>query len=347
MPLRAGIIGYGVAGRLLHAPLIEAAGFDIIGAVTSRAADVAADFPNARVFDSADALCASDADLIVIASPDHLHVEHARAALAAGKNVVIDKPIAQTSADALALAAEAERRGLMLSVFHNRRWDNDFLTVQKLIEDGALGDVVHYAARWDRYRPNTSGNWREQHMQGELFGLGSHLMDQVLLLFGAPDWLFADIYKQRAAPGHSDGFEILMAKGRLRITLGVNLLAADELRAYRVLGDRAAFIKTGVDPQEQQLRDRMRVANASFGVEDEANAGALITGAPRTGAPIASQRGDWLSFYHAIYAAIAESAPPPVSARDAARVIAMLEAALESSRTGRRIDIPDWISTRC
>lgn len=344
--LTCGLVGYGLAGRLLHAPLIEAAGFKLGGVVTSRAADVATDFPDATVFASPEELYASAVDLVVIASPDHLHVAHAKAALAAGKHVVIDKPMAPTSAEALDLAADAQRRKLVLSVFHNRRWDNDFLTVRKLVEDGALGEVVHYATRWDRYRPNASGGWREQYMLGELYGLGSHLMDQALVLFGAPDWIFADIYKQRAAPGQGDGFEILMGKGKLRVSLAVNLLAADELRAYRVLGANAAFTKTGLDPQETQLRARLSVSDPAYGAEDTCSSGTLVEGSSRAEKRIASERGDWRAFYRGVHDAIADNKPPPVDPRDAARVISMLEAALESSRTGQRIDVPAWLTAR-
>lgn len=350
MALKVGLIGYGVAGRLLHAPLIKAAGFEIAGVATSRAEQVAADFPNARVFETPEALCASNIDVVVIVSPDHLHVAHAQSALAAGKHVVIDKPMASTAAEASALSAEATRRGKMLTVFHNRRWDNDFLTVQKVIGSGALGDVVHYAVRWDRYRPNAAGGWREAHMQGELYGLGSHLMDQVLVLFGAPDWLWADIYKQRAAPGQGDGFEILMAKSRTRISLGVSLLAADELRSYRVLGEKAAFTKAGLDPQEAQLRAAtpLAVNDPAFGVEDPTYAGALVHGdEARTTARIASERGDWLAFYRGVRTALEKTnTPPPVAPREAARVIAMLEAALHASQSGQRVDIPAWLAER-
>lgn len=349
MAVKIGLIGFGVAGRLLHAPLIKAAGMEITAIATSRASEVAADFPQAQVFPDAVALCASDIDAAVIVSPDHLHVEHAQIALRAGKHVVIDKPIAPTAGEAMALAAEAARRKLMLTVFHNRRWDNDFLTSRKLIAEGALGDVVHYAARWDRYRPNAAGGWRETHMQGELYGLGSHMMDQVLVLFDAPDWISADIYKQREAPGQGDGFEIEMAKGRTRIILGVSLLAADELRVTRVLGTNAAFTKIGLDPQEAQLRAKrpMPVTDPALGMDGADQYGVLTRGDDaRTKTHVVSERGDWPAFYRGVRTSIETGTPPPVAANDAARVIAMLEAALESSRTGARVDVPAWLAAR-
>lgn len=347
MGLRAGLIGFGLAGRFLHAPLIEASGIAITGIVTSRAADVQSDYPSASVSSSAEELCAaSNIDVIVVATPDHRHVANARTALAAGKHVVIDKPFAPTSYEALALIAEARQRKLLLTVFHNRRWDNDFLTAQKLIREGTLGEIVHYAARWDRYRPDVSIGWRQEHMLGELYGLGSHLVDQALVLFGAPDWLVADVYKQRSAPGQNDGFEILMGKGRLRITLGVNFHAADELRGVRVLGTHAAFSKSGMDPQETQLRARHAISDHDFGVEDSRARGRLVTAAPRSERRVGSERGDWLAFYRGVRAAIETGAPAPVDARDAARCIAILEAVMEASRTGQRLDVANWLATR-
>ena len=347
MTLNVGLVGYGLAGRYLHAPLIKAAGFTVAGVVTSRGDHVRTDFPDAAVFSSIEDVCASpDINVVVIATPDHLHVTQAQLALQANKHVVIDKPFAPTSEEALALIEASETRGVVLTVFQNRRWDNDFLTVQKLIAQGALGDVVHYTARWDRFRPDAKPGWREDYMLGELYGLGSHLVDQALTLFGVPDWVTGDVYKQRTVPGHSDGFEILMGKGRLRISLGVNLLAADELRSFRVLGTRGAFTKSGLDPQEMQLRARRSIAFADHGVEPLEASGALFSGPPHAQERIASQRGDWLAFYLGVRNAIESGASVPVPAREAARVIAVLEAVQESSLSGRRVDLADWLGTR-
>jgi scyllo-inositol 2-dehydrogenase (NADP+) len=347
MSVRVGILGYGKSGRFVHAAIAAAAGLEIAAVASRRANEVKADFPNAAIEASPEALCArGDVDVVVVATPDNLHAAHARLALEAGKHVVVEKPFTDTSAEARGLIDLARARGRVLSVYQNRRWDSDFLTLQKVIGEGALGEVMHYAARWDRYRPAARGDWHDADMRGELYGLGPHLVDQALVLFGAPDWLVADVYNQRGVARDSDGFEILMGKGRTRISLGVNLMAADNYKGCRVLGTQAAFFKHGLDPQEPQLAAGMAANDAKFGVENETFWGRVVDGAGGDVRVIASERGDWQAYYRGIAAAIESGAPSPVSAEDGARVIAILEAATESSETGRRINVPAFLAAR-
>ena len=347
MGVRIGIMGYGKSGRFLHASIAAAAGLEIRAVATSRANEVAADFPQAAVEASPEALCGrGDVDMVVVATPDNMHAAHARLALEAGKHVVVEKPFTETSAEARNLIALARARGRMLSVYQNRRWDSDFLTLRKLIGAGALGEVMHYAARWDRYRPAARADWHDADMRGELYGLGPHLVDQALVLFGTPDWLVADVYNQRGVARDSDGFEILMGKGRTRISLGVNFLAADNYKGFRVLGAKAGFFKQGLDPQEPQLSAGMGASDAGFGVESEADWGRLTDGASGAQRVVPSERGDWQAYYRGVAAAIESGAPAPVSAEDGARVIALLEAAIDSSESGRRIDVPDFLAAR-
>jgi scyllo-inositol 2-dehydrogenase (NADP+) len=346
MGLRVGLVGYGLAGRLLHAPLIAASGFEITAIATSRTEQAAGDFPLAAIVAAPNDLFArDDVDLVVIVTPDHLHVEHVSAALNAGKHVIVDKPFAPTSGEALALIALAQTRRRMLTVYQNRRWDADFLTIRKLVSEGALGDIMFYASRWDRYRPAARADWHDDFMLGELYGLGPHLVDQALVLFGTPDWLQADVYNQRGLTAHNDGFEILMGKGALRISLGVNLLAADETRSHRVLGTQSAFNKAGLDPQEAHLRARLPLPSPVYGVEPESAWGKLTSGAGGEHI-VPTQRGDWGQFYRGVRSAIDNGAPPPVDPTDAARVIAVLEAALDSSAQGRRIDLKNYLAAK-
>ncbi|MES1202057.1 MAG: Gfo/Idh/MocA family oxidoreductase [Pseudomonadota bacterium] len=344
---RAGLIGYGLAGRLLHAPLVTSAGIEIAAIVTSRAEQARGDFPNATVLATIeDCVARNDIDLIIVVTPDHLHATHVRIALEAGKHVVVDKPFANTSAEALALCELADARGRMLCVFQNRRWDADFLTLRKLIADGALGENVHYGARWDRFRPTARGDWHDQHMKGELFGLGPHLMDQALTVLGAPDWIIADVYDQRALGTGNDGFEIVMGFGRTRATLAVNFLAADETRTLRVLGTKGAFEKRGLDTQEAALRARGDVRAPDFGADPPALFGRFTDAETKTPRTIPSERGDWAAFYRGVRAALESGAPAPVNPRDAARAIAMLEAATASSAVGARLDAREFLKSK-
>jgi scyllo-inositol 2-dehydrogenase (NADP+) len=221
MTLRAGLIGFGVAGRYFHAPLLRATGVRVAAVVSSRVDAVREFLPDASVLESADALLArDDLELVVIASPNQLHAPQATAALLSGKHVVVDKPLCLTSKEALRLAQLADAENQRLAVFHNRRWDSDFLTLRKLIASGALGDVHSFHARWDRFRPQVLDRWRDRDEPGAgvLFDLGSHLIDQAVTLFGRPAWVQAEVTAQREGAKTDDAFELLMGRGALLIS---------------------------------------------------------------------------------------------------------------------------------
>lgn len=342
MTIKVGLIGFGLAGRYFHAPLLSAAGFDIVAVVSSRAEEIRTQLPNAAVLDTDAALFArSDIDLVVIATPTQLHAAQIRGALQAGRHVVVDKPISAKQAEASELAELARGRGRMLAVFHNRRWDSDFLTLQRVLREGTLGEINGYHARWDRFRPEPSATWRNQPdpASSMLYDLGSHMIDQVLVLFGRPDWIHADVFTQRPGALTEDGFEILMGKGKLRITLGVSYLASDSGWRYRVHGSRASFLKAELDPQEAQARAGMQPDDPQFGIESPEHWATVVQGASGERERIFSQRGRWLTFYEQVRNSIEQGAPAPVSADEAAQVIELIEAAYESSRTGNRISL--------
>ena len=340
--INVGLTGFGLAGRKLHAPLIVAAGMRITAVVTSRAAEVAATLPDALVLESHEELLnRADVDLVVIVTPNQLHVSQASAALRAGKHVVVDKPLCIHAAESEPLIELARKRGLQLSVFQNRRWDSDFLTIARLIDSGRLGDVVAYNARWDRYRPQVPDRWREHPVAGGglFYDLGSHLIDQALCLFGLPDWVQADIFSQRPQAQVDDGFEVLMGKGRLRISLGASSLAANDRFRYRVMGERATFIKGGRDPQENRLRADVDPLSSGFGEEPPEDFGKLTSGSDGNVEWVTSEPGRWLGFYEAMRNSIETGAAVPVSPTEARRVLEVIEAALLSSREGRRISL--------
>jgi scyllo-inositol 2-dehydrogenase (NADP+) len=337
MNLRAGIIGFGLAGRYFHAPLLRRAGFEPCVVASSRPDAVHAYLPHADVVSTAEDLLTRSIELVVIASPNQLHVPQARAALAAGKHVVVDKPIAVASEDARALAAFAREHNRVLATFHNRRWDSDFLTVQKLIDAKRLGEINSYEARWDRFRPSIADRWRERAQPGAgvLFDLGSHLIDQALELFGMPEWLQADVFAQRVGSEADDGFELLMVKNAKRIRLGVSSLITNNGFRYRVHGSKGSFLKAGLDTQEGQSRAGMEPQDDQFGIEPRSQWGTLYAGDASELVP--AERGCWLRFYEGVRASIEKGLPPPVSADEGARVIEVIEAAMVSSREGRRV----------
>jgi scyllo-inositol 2-dehydrogenase (NADP+) len=342
MTIRAGIIGFGVAGRYFHAPLLRAAGIPIAAVVTGRPQPAREYLGAVDVLGSAEELIArQDIDLVVIASPNTLHVPQAAAALSAGKHVVVEKPVAATAAEVSELERLAEQHRRKFTVFQNRRWDSDFLTLKKLIEQNRLGPVYSYYARWDRFRPRVTDFWRDRDAasHGVLYDLGTHLIDQALLLFGMPDWLFANVFTQRENGSTVDGFEILCGKGLLRISLGVNYLAADGGYRYRVNGSRASFLKPGLDQQEAQLRAGMEPTDAAFGTEPPEQWGTLVHGETGQRELVTPETGRWVTFYELMRRAIEEDGPVPVSAAQAYDTIRIVEAALTSSAMGCRIDL--------
>lgn len=342
MTIRAGIIGFGTAGRYFHAPLLQAAGIAVPAVVTSKPESAQAYLGDVDVLGSPDELLArDDIDLVVISSPVTSHVPHSDAALRAGKHVVVEKPVAATAAevsDLEQLAAQCKRK---FAVFQNRRWDSDFLTIRKLLDDDRLGAINSYHARWDRFRPQVTDRWRERDEPGHgiLYDLGSHLIDQALMLFGAPEWLYANVFAQRNNSLTADGFEILMGQGLLRITLGASLLTADGGYRYRVNGSRASFLKAGIDQQEEQLRADVEPDEHFFGTEPTGQWGTLVHGETGQREVITPVTGRWVTFYEIMRRAIEQDGPVPVSAAQAYDTIRIIEAALTSSAMGCRIDL--------
>jgi predicted dehydrogenase len=347
--IRVAVIGYGLAGAVFHAPLIAATpGMRVAAVVTSnpdRAAQARRDHVGVEVLDSADRVWerAGEFDLAVVASPNRTHVPLAGAAIQAGIPVVVDKPLAASSGDARRLVDEARRRGVMLTVFQNRRWDGDFLTLQRLIAEGVLGDAFRFESRFERWRPAPKGGWRERGDPAEgggvLFDLGSHLVDQALVLFGPAAEVYAEVDSRRdGVEVDDDAFVAITHASGARSHLWMGLLAADMGPRLRVLGTRGAYVKTGMDVQEEQLRgDGPRPPEPSFGVDPRERWGRV--GAGEEWREIETERGSWPAFYAAVAEALRAGAPPPVDPADAVAVLEIIEAARRSSAEKRVVPV--------
>jgi predicted dehydrogenase len=345
-----GLVGYGLAGSVFHAPLIattEGLALDtVVTSAPERQAQARAEFGDGLRFAATpDELLAraDELDLIVIASPNKTHVPIATAALKAGLHVVVDKPIAGTAAEARELAALADERGLLLSVFQNRRWDNDFLTLRKLLAEGELGDAWRFESRFERWRPQPKGGWRESgdpaEIGGLLYDLGSHLVDQALVLFGPAASVYAESDIRR--PGALTDDDTLIAithTSGVRSHLYVSATTAQLGPRFRVLGSQAGYVKYGLDPQEADLRDGKRPGvTAEWGIEPEALWGRVGSGeSPLTGGgrPEPTVPGAYPAYYAAVAAAIRDGGPNPVSAHEAAAALDVLEAARRSAHEG-------------
>ena len=335
MSIRAGLIGYGLGGAAFHAPFIATTpGLTLQAIVTTnpeRRAQAERAYPGVRLLSSADELFTTPrpVDLVVVTTPNRSHVPLAMSALGAGLPVVIDKPIAPTSAAARAVIAEAARRGLMLTVFHNRRWDGDFLTVRRLLAEGALGDVHRFESRFERWRPTGRQNWRElpdpEDAGGLLFDLGSHLIDQALALFGPVESIYAEIDRWRPGTAVDDDvFLALTHRSGVRSHLWMTNGASQAGPRFRVLGNRAGYTKFGLDVQEAALRAGER-PGPGWGIEPPDRWGQLgVDGDLR---PAPTEPGVYSRFYEGVVAALERGDPPPVAPEDAVRVIEVIEQA--------------------
>lgn len=344
-----GLIGFGVAARVFHAPVIEAVeGLKLAAIVQRRGEDAAQLYPNARVFRDAASLFASSCTrLVVIATPNHTHYELARQALESGHDVVVDKPFTLTSAEALELEKVAALHGRLLSVFHNRRFDGDFLTVRRLLDGGALGRVVRFESRFDRYRPERRPKaWRESEGPGSglLMDLGPHLIDQAQVLFGAPQAVTADVRVERDTAVVDDAFDLALHYPRMRVFLGASMLACAPGPRFLIHGTRGSFVKHGLDPQEAALRSGLRPGREDWGKEPE-SAWGVLAAASENGAverrSVPTEAGDYRRFYENVRDAIAGHTGLAVAPRDGYRVMRILELAFESSRERRTVECVD------
>ncbi|HEV7593849.1 MAG TPA: oxidoreductase [Gemmatimonadaceae bacterium] len=338
-PIRVGLIGFGFVSKTFHVPLLQATdGYKITAVSSSRPADVSAMLSNVEVVSEPKELAMHpDVDLVVIASPNETHAPLAELAMRAGHNVVVDKPFTITAEQARHLAAVAKEKDVLLSVFQNRRWDSDFLTIQDAIRQDITGRVVLLESRIDRYRPDVRDRWREVPGPGAglLYDLGPHLIDQTLLLFGIPDSVQATLAKQRRGAKTDDFFQLVMRYGEMVATLGAGSLVSGGSARFAVHGDLASVVKLKPDIQEDQLRAGVVPGAPDWGVDpDDA---VLYSGSTGDTRALKATRGDQRGYYVALREALLGRAPNPVPPEQGATVMAIIEAGLLSDREGRRV----------
>lgn len=346
--IRVAVAGYGLAGRVFHAPLVAAApGLSLDVVVTrdaARRAQAEADHPGVRVLPSAEALFADTDgaeawDLLVVATTNDVHVPLALAAVERGKAVVVDKPMALTARDAARLVEAATDRGSVLTVFQNRRWDSDQLTLDRLLAAGDLGQVLRYESRFERWRPEArEDSWREA-LPAELGGgllldLGAHLVDQALHRFGPASAVYAEVDAHRGV-SDDDVFVAIEHASGVRSHLWAGALAGSPGPRLRVLGTRGAFVVDALDGQEDSLRETGRAAVGGL-PEPERRWGRLVRGDESW--PVPAERGRWDSFYPAVAAAVRGEAAVPVDPADAVRALRVIEAARLSAVERRVVE---------
>lgn len=351
--IQVAVVGFGLAGRVFHAPFVSAVpGLHLLGIVQRRGDEASKAYPNVRLMRSIEEALASEAELIVVGTPNETHFDLARRALQAGKHVVIDKPFAGTSAEARELIGLASGKGLVLAPFHNRRWDGDFLTVRKILDGGELGRVVTLESHFDRFRPiQRAGTWKEAegNVNGLLFDLGPHLVDQALALFGKPEAVTASVRMDRDISAIEDAFDITLHYPRLLMHCRSSMLACDASPRFLVHGTRGSFKKFGLDPQEPTLvagAKVPRMGEPEIWLEEAEEAWGTLSVAPQPEEPgkllsrqIRTEPGDYRGFYASVRDAILGEKDLVVTAEDGFALIRLLELARVSSREGRTVAV--------
>ncbi|MFT3741152.1 MAG: oxidoreductase [Gammaproteobacteria bacterium] len=336
--ITVGLIGFGFAAEVFHIPLIQAVeGLQLTAIATSRPEQVKAKFSQVQTFPTAAELIAqSDIDLVIITAPNLQHFPLAQLALQHGKHIVVEKPFVIESAQGQVLIDLAQEQHCLLSVYQNRRWDNDFLALQNCIAQQQLGDIYYYECRFERYRPVTSGKWREQDLpgSGKLYDLGSHLIDQALCLFGWPLSIYAEIASLRPNAKTDDYFHILLDYPQLKVVLHSSQLVKEPGPRFTVHGSKGSFLKYGFDPQEKFLSLNHKLVPEIL--QPALDNTLIITGETSQTSHLAG--GRYQSYYEEIYQAlITPGKAPPVTATQALQTIQLIELAIQSDQRREKI----------
>lgn len=346
-PIKTAIVGFGVAGKFMHAPFLKTLDRQYnISAVLERHQSASASlFPEAKIVRSMEELLQDNSlELVVITTPNNSHFPYAKAALEAGKHVVVDKPFTIHSREALELIELSKKVNKTLSVYQNRRYVSDFRTVVSLIRSGKLGAIHEFEERYDRYRPDPKpGAWREKAEPGSgiLYDLGAHLFDHVLYLFGLPATITADVRLQRSHAQTVDFFEVKLGYGSfLQATVKAGMLVREPGPRFTIHGTEGSFIKYGDDPQEAFLRaGKLPTEVAGWGIEPHNMHGHLHTQfqGQLINADFPSLQGNYGFYYENLFKSIREEAPLRERPEHGYNGVRMVELALESSEQQKTI----------
>jgi predicted dehydrogenase len=338
--IKTGIASFGLSGRVFHAPFIHANEAFELTAICERSKNEAIEtYPYVKIVRSFDELIAdSELELIIVNTPDVTHYDYCRAALEAGKHVIVEKPFVFKVAEGEELIRLATEKDRMLTVFQNRRWDGDFRTIHKVLNENKLGRIVEFRAAFQRYRTYIADSWKERNDRfvGIVYNLGPHLVDQAICLFGKPTGVFAQIKKQRDGSLIDDFFHIILKYPELQVTLTAGMLMKEPIASFVIHGTNGSFVKYGIDPQEDQLKGGMLPTDALYGLDKPELYGALVLDENgETKKEITETlRGDYRLYFDAVSQSIRQQIAPPISPSENLLVIQILEAAYESSDKG-------------
>ncbi|MEX1838883.1 oxidoreductase [Enterobacter cloacae] len=334
--IRVGLIGYGYASKTFHAPLIAGTpGMALAAVSSSDATKVHADWPGVPVVSEPKHLFNDpNIDLIVIPTPNDTHFPLAKAALEAGKHVVVDKPFTVTLSQARELDALAKSLGRLLSVFHNRRWDSDFLTVKALLSEGTLGEITFFESHFDRFRPQVRNRWREQAGPGSgiWYDLAPHLLDQAVNLFGLPVSMTVDLAQLRPGAQTTDYFHAVLSYPQRRIVLHGTMVAAAESARYILHGTRGSYVKFGLDPQEDRLKNGERLPQEDWGYDMRDGVVTKVEGETLVEETLLTIPGNYPAYYAAVRDALNGTGENPVPASQAIQIMELIELGIESAK---------------
>lgn len=344
--IKTGVCSYGMSGKLFHAPFVNVhPGFELTALVERNNNDSRERYPQSKLYRSVEELCADkDIQLIIVNTPSYLHFEHAKAAISAGKNIVVEKPFAIAVKEAEELISLAEKKKVSITIYQNRRYDGDFLAVKKVIDEKLLGDLREVEIRYDRYRPVYGG---KPHKEGELPGAGNmfdlspHLVDQALHLFGWPKALFADVWKMRDDVVPPDYFELLFYYDKLRVRLKATCICRETIPGYALHGMKGSFLQQRSDMQEQQLQAGTVPSMQSWCPAPAKPDGLLHTeiNGEVVKKEMTSVPGNYMGFFDDLHKFLTGKGPNPVPPADGLKTVKIIEAGFKSSKEGKVVSL--------
>ena len=344
--INAALLSFGMSGRVFHAPFVELhPGFKLVGCWERSGKVIRQHYPSVTSYDTLDEPLADESiDLVVVNTPTLTHYDFARQALKCRKHVVVEKAFAGNADEAMELRDLAKESGLKLSVFQNRRWDSDFLSVRKVLQDGVLGDIVEANLAFSRFDPQLSPKVHKEEPSsgsGIVKDLGPHVIDQALMLFGMPDGVFADIGITRQHSKVDDYFDISLLYEDKRVHAKGGYFYKRPVPEYTLFGKQGCFLKRRADVQEEQLDEGLTPADTDYGMEPDGCEGRLYVGDAGPDEPqlIRSPPGNYMEFYEGVYQSVTGGLPEPVSANDGVRVMQIIDAAFRSHREGAVVQL--------
>jgi len=344
--IKTGICSYGMSGKLFHAPFIKQnEGFELVAACERSKKEIQERYPSVISYSTIDELMADEnIELIITNTPNYTHFDHSKKALLAGKHIVVEKPFCSNVKECDELIALAKEKNRIISVYQNRRWDSDFKTVKKVVDQKLLGEVVEAEIHFDRYDENLSYKLHKETPgpgTGIFYDLGPHLIDQALQLFGMPKALFADITVMRPISKVDDYMELILFYDRLRVRLKSGYLVKEPIPSYVLHGNKGSFIKSRGDVQENALKLNVEPGTDNWGVEPEAEQGLLHTtiNGETVRKKVPTEKGDYCEYYELLFQAIRNGAPNPVPGEDGRKVIYIIDKAFQSVHEKKIIDL--------